>query len=175
VPARFEKGLRVRVLGVLENARCRPIFDDGAVVHDRDPVTDLADHFEVVRNQDHRELVSMSQLGDQIEDLCLYRHVEGGDRFIEDQQTRPGRESPGDGDTLSFATRKLRWASIRNRRRQSDLIEKLGDAFSAFGRIADGVCDERLGDDGADSKARIEGETGILEHGLEAPPQGSHP
>lgn len=42
-------------------------------------------------------------------------------------------------------------------RRQTDLIEELSDPVSMFGSTAYIVGHERLGDDGADSKARIEG------------------
>jgi hypothetical protein len=168
VRARFEKGLRVRVPWTLEDLRGRAIFDDGAVVHDSDPFADLADDLEVVGDEDHRELVSLSQLGDQIEDLRLDRHVERGDGLIEDQQTRPGCERSGDCDALPFATRECTRELICGGRRQTHLIEKLGDAFSLIGFATDGVGDEGLGDDGADTKAGVEGQARVLKHGLES-------
>ena len=145
------------MLGSLEDVGSRPILDNGALVHDRDLLADLADHCEVVRYQDDCDLVLPSQLGNQIEDLSLYRYIERGDWFVEDQQLRSRRERSSDGDALPFATRELRRVSIRSGPRQTHLIEKVGDAFSTFGLTTDGVSYEGLGDDGVDSEARIEG------------------
>jgi hypothetical protein len=172
---RIEKGPRVFVLGPFKHVPGRTVLDEGAVVHDRDSLADLANDLEVVRYQDQRELVLLSQFGDQIEDLCLYRHVEGGDRLVEDQQSWPGRKSSGNGDSLAFATRKCSRVLLRGGRRQTDLIEKFGNAFSTIGWAADGVGDKRLLDDGANPKARIEGQTRILEYCLEPLSQGAHP
>ena len=145
------------MLGSLEDEGSRPILDEGAVVHDRDPFADLADHCEIVRYQDDCNPVLPSQLGDQVENLSLYRYIEGGDRFVEDQQLRSRRERSSDGDALPFATRELRREPIRSSPRQTHLVEKVGDPFSTFGLTADGVSYERLGNDGAGSEARIEG------------------
>jgi hypothetical protein len=145
------------MLRSLEDVSSQPVLDDGAVVHDCDPLADLTDHCEVVRNQNHCDLVLPPQLRNQIEDLSLYRYIEGGDRFVEDQQLRSGRERSSDGYALPFATRKLRWVSIGSGLRQTHLNEKVCDAFLTFGLTANGVSYERLGDDGADSEARVEG------------------
>ena len=48
VRARFKKCAGIWMLGSLEDEGSRPILDEGAVVHDRDPFADLADDVEIV-------------------------------------------------------------------------------------------------------------------------------
>ena len=110
------------MLGTLEDGGGQPIFDNSSVVHDCNLFANLADHREVVRYQDDCDLVTPSQLRNQIENLSLNRYIKGGNRFVEDQQLWSGRECSSDGDPLPFATRKLRRVSIRCGLRQTHLI-----------------------------------------------------
>jgi len=65
-----------------------PVLDDPAQVHDRDPVRDLADHGQVVGDQDEPEVGVVHELAEQVGDLSLGRGVQGADRLVCDQAGR---------------------------------------------------------------------------------------
>ena len=61
-------------------------LDDAAEVHDRDPVGDLADHREVVRDEDVGQVEVRLQVAQQVQHLRLDRDVERRDRLVADDQ-----------------------------------------------------------------------------------------
>ena len=63
-------------------------LDDAAEVHDRDPVGDLPDHRQVVRDEDVGEVEVALQAPQQVQDLRLDRDVERRDRLVADDQLR---------------------------------------------------------------------------------------
>ena len=81
-------------------------------VHDRHPVAHVLHHSQVVGDEHHGEVEPGLEVGQQIEDLSLHRHVEGGDRFVTDQQIRFGHQCPGDADALALATGELARAAV---------------------------------------------------------------
>ena len=54
-----------------------------------------------------REAVAGLHVLEQVEDLRLHRHVEGGDRLVADDQLRVEHERAGDADALALAAREL--------------------------------------------------------------------
>ena len=82
-------------------------LDDAAEVHDRDPVGDLADHREVVRDEDVGEVELALEVLEQVEDLRLHRDVERRHRLVADDQLRLQRERARDADPLALAAREL--------------------------------------------------------------------
>jgi len=61
-------------------------LDDATQIHDRDTITDMADHPEVVGNENISQVELILQLNEQIEDLSLDRHIQGRRRFIRNDQ-----------------------------------------------------------------------------------------
>src|SRR3546814_3653767 len=61
----------------------RSLFHDFARIHHGDPVGHARHHPEVVRDQQQAHLELALQFGEQQQDLCLDRHVEGGRRSEE--------------------------------------------------------------------------------------------
>lgn len=68
----------------------RALFDDQAAAHDRDPVADLPHHGEVVRDEDEGEPEFPLEFREQRGDLGLSGDVQGGDRFVADDEAGPG-------------------------------------------------------------------------------------
>ena len=62
------------------------VLDDLAGVHHGDPVAHAGDDAEVVGDQQHGDVEALLQIGEEIEDLRLDRHVEGGRRLVGDEQ-----------------------------------------------------------------------------------------
>ena len=57
------------------------------------------------------------EVGQQVEDLGLDRHVEGRDRLVADEQVGLGHQGPGDADALALAAGELARDGGRRRRR----------------------------------------------------------
>jgi hypothetical protein len=150
-------------------------LDESAAFHDRDAVAETPDYLEVVGYQDQGELELLPQVRDQIEDLRLDRHVEGGYGLVEDQEPRFRGQSAGDRDPLAFAARKLRGVAPRGPFVQTDLPEHAVDDIGAIRGTADAVCCQRFGNNFRDAKAWIKRCTRILKNRLKLAPQGPDP
>ena len=83
------------------------ILDDLAEVHHRDPVGDVADHAEVVRDEQIRQAELVLKLLEQVDDLRLHGHVERRHRLVGDDQLRVQRQRPGDADALALPAGEL--------------------------------------------------------------------
>ena len=66
-------------------------LDDRAEVHHRDAVADVADHAEVVGDEQVGQAELALQVREQVEDLRLDRHVERRHRLVADHQLRAAR------------------------------------------------------------------------------------
>ncbi len=86
---RAQQLARVRVRRLGEHVAGRPLLDDLARVHDRDPVARLGDDPEVVGDQQERRVEVRLQVGEDPEDLRLDDHVERRRRLVGDEQLRP--------------------------------------------------------------------------------------
>ena len=82
-------------------------LDDLAQVHHRDPVGDVADHRQVVGDEEVRQAESLLELLEQVHDLRLDAHVERRDRLVAHDELRVQRERAGDADALALAAREL--------------------------------------------------------------------
>jgi hypothetical protein len=79
-------------------------LDDVTEVHDRDPIRNMLNNQEVVSNKEIGELQFALKLFEGIENLSLDRNVEGGDRFIANNEFRIEGEGAGDADALTLTT-----------------------------------------------------------------------
>ena len=102
-----QKSNRVRVLGTFEDFDDIALFDHAPAVHDHDPIRHLSDHTEVVGDEQNAHADLALQLAHQIQDLRLNRHVQGGRRFVRDQQGRIARERHRNHHALTHAARHL--------------------------------------------------------------------
>jgi hypothetical protein len=76
-----------------------------AVQHERF-VGELAHYGQVVADQDVGDLGLVADVGEQVQHLGLDRHVQAGDRLVEDQDGGLCRERAGDRDPLPLTTRQ---------------------------------------------------------------------
>ena len=103
----LHEALRVRVLRVCAEPLGGCGLDDLARVHDRDPVCELEQERQVVRDEEHREAEVALERLDLLEDLALDDDVQGRRRLVEDDQLRLQGEGHGDHDPLAHASREL--------------------------------------------------------------------
>ena len=71
-------------------------FDDPAQIHDRDPVGNVLHHRKVVRDEEVGQAEVALQVQKQVDHLALDRDVQGGNRFVADDEPRPECKGPLD-------------------------------------------------------------------------------
>src|SRR6185436_12788171 len=98
---------RVRVLRLAIERLDVADLHDLAEVHHHDAVADVADHIEVVGDEDVGEVESILQIGEQIQDLRADRLVQRRDRLVEEHQPRLEGQRARDIDALALAARQL--------------------------------------------------------------------
>ena len=76
---------------------------DPAAIHHGDSVRQLRDNGKVVRDKQVRQAESVTQIGQQIDDRGLHRHVERGDRLVANDEARFGGERPSYCDPLPLS------------------------------------------------------------------------
>jgi hypothetical protein len=70
----------------LEDFSRRPAFHDPAGIQDRQLLTRIGEHRQVVGDEQEGEISLILQLGEQRQDLGLDHEVEGRGRFIGDEE-----------------------------------------------------------------------------------------
>ncbi len=149
--------------------RRRCPLDDLAEVHHGDVIGDVAHDGEVVRDEQVCQPALGLQIGEQIEHLRLYRHVERAHRLITYYELRLDRERARDAYPLPLAAGQLVRVPLPEGRVESHLVEESGDS------ALQAVNFERLPQRFFDRHAGIERAVGILKHDLHAPPERPKP
>ena len=103
VKARYRAKQRpqIRVRGALKDIVERAAFHDLALIHHDDFLGDVGDDAEVMGDQQHGHAELALQFDDQLQDLRLDRHIEGGRRLVGDQQCRAAHQRHRDHRSLS--------------------------------------------------------------------------
>src|SRR6185437_10832194 len=86
-----------------EQARRAVEGDDLSEVHDRHAIAEPLGLFEVVRREDDRHLLAVSQAGDDIEQLVPDPRVEPHGGLVEEEHARTGNERAGDLEATTLA------------------------------------------------------------------------
>ena len=129
----------------------------------------MAHHGEVVRDEQIGEPPFGLQVGEEIQDLRLHRHIERADRLVAHDELRLYRQRPGDPHALPLAARQLVRIAFRKSGVEADLVEQRGDG------AVQSVNFERLPQRVFNRHARIERAVGILEYDLHPAPQRAEP
>ncbi len=132
--------------------------------------TFCGDHAEVVRDQQQRHAALGHQVGDQVEDLALDRHVKRRRRLVGDQQVGPAGERHRDRDALPLAARELVRVGVDAPRGvgQPDAVEQRDRLPARIVRGETLVQAQRLGDLAADGVQRVQRGHRLLEDDADA-------
>jgi hypothetical protein len=85
----------------------RAELHDSSEIHHGHPAADVLDQPQIVGNEQIRELQLLLQIHERVDDLRLHRHVERGDRFIEDEERWVQRERARQADALALTAAEL--------------------------------------------------------------------
>lgn len=97
---------RIGMLGTFEKLFDRSRFDDSPLFNDDDPMADMLDHSQIMRNEHHRQTESCLQIDQQIENLGLRRDIERRNRLVTNQKFWGGGKSLRNRHTLALAAGK---------------------------------------------------------------------
>ena len=157
-----------------QHDRGRSGLDEAPEIHHAHVSRDLAHHREVVRDEDIAECELALQVGKQIEDLRLNRHIERRDRLVADDHPRSGGERAGNRQALALPAREFMRIAACRLGGQPDHAEQLGDPRSAPCCRHGLVQHQWLGEHVTRGQARIERAIGILEDQLDQAAQAAH-
>src|SRR5206468_5337961 len=82
---------------------------------------------EVVADEQAGEAVLALQLLEEVEDLCLHRHVEGRGGFVGHEQPRLESEGPGDAHALALTAGQLVRVAVPEAPLEMDAVEQTLD------------------------------------------------
>ncbi len=146
----------------------RPLLDDPAKIHHRHAMADLAHGAEIMADEEHGHAEFRLQVGQEVDDLGLDRHVERRDRLVADDEVRPRRKRPGQHGALALPARELVRIARGVIGAEADGREQFGHPLHPLRRRAKAMDVERLADLLADGQAPVERGERILEDHLHA-------
>ena len=133
----------------------------------------MTDDREVVADEEVGQAQLLLQVAQKVQDLRLDREIERGYRLVEDDDLGPEHERAGDGDTLPLAAREHVRIAGRVLGPEAHPAHDVGNGLAALGTRELGVDPQRLGQDGLDLLARVEGAVGILKDDLDRAPEAA--
>ena len=142
-----QQRLGVRVVRSAEDGLGVADLHDPAEVHHGDPVGEVADDAEVVRDEQVARLAPELELGQQVEDGGLDRHVEGAGRLVGDDDPRVAGERPGDRDPLLEPARQLARLEVEVALGQAQVGRELVDPLVDRLALEPGQLGDRAGED----------------------------
>src|SRR6516225_1716518 len=163
----FEEGSCVGVLGGGGHLFGGAGFDDAAALHDRDARAEIADDRHRMRNEEVGQAELALELLEEVDDLSADADVEGGDRFVGDDEFGAEGEGAGDADALALSAAEFVREAAGGGLVHANGVEEFGDTLAADIAAQAFVDDKRLGDDVFDSQSRVERAEGILKNDLQ--------
>ena len=89
-------------------------FHHFAQVHDRHMGGDVLYHTQIMGDEDQRDAQLLLQVHEQVDDLGLDRHIQGGDALVTDDQLGTDGQGAGNTKPLALAAGKLMEMCIRD-------------------------------------------------------------
>ena len=142
-------------------------LDKFAQIHHADSVGQVADHGQIVGDEQVGGLAFALEVEQQVEDRRLDRHVQGGGRLVQDHQLRVSGEGAGDGDALALAAGQAVRGGGQHLGRELHVGEQCCGAVALAAAGQAGEHPDGAAEDRDDPLFRVEGRVGRLEHHLD--------
>ena len=161
-----QQRLRVGHERPAEQCATRRQFDDAPEIHHRDAIGHVRDYRQIVRDEQIGEAAITLQVTQQVDDLRLHTHIEGGHRFIAHHKRWFDGKRTRDSDPLSLSTGEFVRVATAVLGAKADFIEQSRDATICVNTFRELMDDQAFPDRGADGHTRVERTVRILEHDL---------
>ena len=102
-----KQSIRVGVQSVLEQLVVGGDLHDLSQIHDSDAIRDVANHRQVVGDEQVGQIELRLKVLEQVDDLGLNGYVQGGDGLVGDDKLRLCRQRSGDADALPLPSAEL--------------------------------------------------------------------
>ncbi len=166
-------GVGVPWVGEQPLGRCD--LDDPAQVHDRDPVAEVPDDGQVVRDEQQGQAELAAQVAQQVQDRGLDADVQGRYRLVGHQDLGAQRQGPRDRHPLPLPAGELPGVGAQRVFPEPDQREQ----FLAVGlrrAVGNDVMHlEQLAEHAADGEPRVQRGVRVLENHLDPPLVGARP
>lgn len=106
-------------------------FDQLTMVDDSQAGTHLLDHTQIMRDEHQRQAVAFNEPLKQLEDLGAHGDVEGGDRFVGEEDVRVADDRAGNRDALALAAGEL----VGKRSKASSSMPTSANTFAISARV----------------------------------------
>ena len=164
---RRQQGLGIGVVRALEHVVGRPDLHHPAEVEHHDAVGQVADDAEVVADEQVGHVLALLQVGEQVEDRRLHRHVERGGRLVADHDPGVAGKRAGDRDALFEPARQLGWAHRQIALREPHRLDQRQEPVLELVTAVAAQLGQGAGDQLAHRMAAVERRIGILEDDLQ--------
>lgn len=169
---RRKQGFGIRVTRTRIQRLHRSGLDDTSGVHDRHASADVFDDAQVMRDKDTGEMTLFPEFGEQVKNLCLYRHVERRHGFVRHDQFGVERQGPGNTDPLALAAAKSMGISPHVAGLETDGAQQCGNAVLQFAACGKTVDTQWFADYVTDGHTRVERRLRILKNHLNPSAKG---
>jgi len=168
---RRQKGLGIGMLRKREQFFGGRGLHDPADVHHRDPFADVLDDAEVVSDEEIGKPKSFLKIEEEVQDLCLDRHVQGGNGFVRNHQPGIQGEGPGDTNALTLAAREGMRVAPHIFWPEADEAKELHDPVGSFLLVTFTVDEQGLPHDVQHGHSRVQGGERVLKDHLHLTPK----
>jgi hypothetical protein len=103
----IEQGACIRMQQLAPEGLARGALHDPTKIHDDDPVRDVLDDCEIMRDEEILNVQAIAKIGQNIDHLRSHGHVERRHRLVADDEFRARRKRSRNAYVLPLAARKL--------------------------------------------------------------------
>src|SRR5580704_15129755 len=96
-----------------------------AEIHHGDAIADVPHHAQIMGDEEVGQSQPILQFIEQVDDLRLDRHVEGGDGLVADDEARAERQRSRNADALALTAREFMGISASELAREADELHQL--------------------------------------------------
>ncbi len=152
---------------ILEQTPVWRDLDNPSKIHDRDAVTDLINHVQIVRDEEVGQPHFPAKPHQKIQNLRLHRNVQRGNALVAYNKLRMQRKRSGNTDSLLLPAGKLVRISAQMVRCEPDRINQLSDFLINLFPVPDSVDQIRFRQNLADRPPRIQAGRRVLKDNLD--------
>jgi hypothetical protein len=139
-------------------------------IHHGNAITDMFDDSKVMGDEKISETQLISQVHQEVQDLCLDRNIQSRDRFIRNDEIRIEGNCPGNADSLTLSTAELVGIAEGILGMEANPLKELGDPSSLLFALSHSMNFQTFPDNFFNLHPRVKGFIRILKDKLHVRP-----